>query len=264
MQGQKLAVGGKKPLSLQTAHGGRPRLLLAEDSEPVRVVTAAMLKAMGCDVEAVVHGEEAVRLASRSAFDVIVLDIEMPVMDGITAAKSIRRMSGESRATPLMALSAFLADAMQQASWSETFDIALPKPANRNELHAAVRAALNWVPAADLAARIQAEPVIHGNRTGELRSSRPPNVWRELATIACRDIENSVRQIEHYAALGEMSPLAAHAFALNGIARTYHMPRLTLAASHLETASNRRDAETLMQVLKKAALETLAALRDTR
>ena len=43
-----------------------------------------------------------------------------------------------------MALSAFLADAMQTASWSDTFDIALPKPANRNELHAAVQVALDF------------------------------------------------------------------------------------------------------------------------
>ncbi len=131
----------RKSLRLHGPDGGRPRLLLAEDSDPVRVVTAAMLKGMGCDVEAVVHGEEAVKSASANQFDVIVLDIEMPVMDGITAARSIRSLGGVR--TPIMALSAFLADAMQSASWSDTFDIALPKPANRNELHAAVQAALD-------------------------------------------------------------------------------------------------------------------------
>jgi CheY-like chemotaxis protein len=138
-------IAGTKParksLRLQAPDGSRPRLLLAEDSDPVRVVTAAMLKGMGCDVEAVVHGEEAVKSASAKQFDVIVLDIEMPVMDGIAAARSIRSLGGSR--TPIMALSAFLADAMQSASWSDTFDIALPKPANRNELHAAVQAALD-------------------------------------------------------------------------------------------------------------------------
>ena len=94
------------------------------------------------DVDAVAHGEEAVRSASTYAFDVIVLDIEMPVMDGITAARSIRRLGGKASATPIMALSAFLADAMQSASWSDTFDIALPKPANKNELHAALQLSL--------------------------------------------------------------------------------------------------------------------------
>lgn len=133
----------RKSLKLQGPDGGRPRLLLAEDSDPVRVVTAAMLKGMGCDVEAVIHGEEAVKSASTNQFDVIVLDIEMPVMDGITAARSIRKLGGGIKRTPIMALSAFLADAMQSASWRDTFDIALPKPANRSELHAAVQAALD-------------------------------------------------------------------------------------------------------------------------
>lgn len=139
----------KKSLKLEARHGGRPRLLLAEDSDPVRIVTAAMLKAMGCDVEAVIHGEEAVRSASENAFDVIVLDIEMPIMDGITAARSIRRMGGPIAATPLMALSAFLADSVRTGEWRDTFDIALPKPANRNELHEAVRAALARIRAGD-------------------------------------------------------------------------------------------------------------------
>ncbi len=133
----------RKSLTLLGRDGCRPRLLLAEDSDPVRVVTAAMLKGMGCDVEAVVHGEDAVKSASAGEFDVIVLDIEMPVMDGITAARSIRKLGGAITRTPIIALSAFLADAMQSANWSDMFDIALPKPANRNELHAAVQAALN-------------------------------------------------------------------------------------------------------------------------
>lgn len=134
--------GERKSLCLRGADGSRPRLLLAEDCDPVRIVTAAMLKGMGCDVEAVVHGEQAVRSAAENQFDVIVLDIEMPVMDGITAARSIRSLGGLAGATPLMALSAFLADSVRSGDWREMFDIALPKPANRNELHAAVKAAL--------------------------------------------------------------------------------------------------------------------------
>jgi CheY-like chemotaxis protein len=96
-------------------------------------------------VEAVIHGEEAVRSASENEFDVIVLDIEMPIMDGITAARSIRQMGGPIGATPLMALSAFLADSVRTGEWRDTFDIALPKPANRSELHEAVKAALERI-----------------------------------------------------------------------------------------------------------------------
>ena len=91
----------RKVLTLRGPDGGRPKLLLAEDSDPVRIVTAAMLKGMGCDVDAVVHGEDAVKSASTHPFDVIVLDIEMPVMDGITAARNIRKLGGTLTQTPI-------------------------------------------------------------------------------------------------------------------------------------------------------------------
>ena len=123
-QQRPLAAGiERKPMSLYAPGGGRPRLLLAEDCDPVRVVTAAMLKSMGCDVEAVVHGEHAVKCASENPFDVIVLDIEMPIMDGIAAAQSIRRMGGSAGSTPLMALSAFIADSVRNGHWRDTFEI---------------------------------------------------------------------------------------------------------------------------------------------
>lgn len=140
------AARGTRPLKLQAADGRRPRLLLAEDYEPVRIVTAAMLTGMGCDVDTAIHGEQAVRCAAETNFDVIVLDIEMPVMDGIAAARSIRGLPGPAATTPLMALSAFLADSGRIGGWHDTFDIALAKPAGRAELFSAVQAALEGSP----------------------------------------------------------------------------------------------------------------------
>ena len=72
--------------------GSRPRILFAEDSDTVRLVTAALLRRMGCDVDAVEHGEEAVLRARRHNYDLVLLDIEMPVMDGMIAARAIRAL----------------------------------------------------------------------------------------------------------------------------------------------------------------------------
>ena len=95
---------------LKCPDGSRPRILFAEDSDTVRLITAALLRRMGCDVDAVEHGEEALDLASRQAYDLVLLDIEMPVMDGMIAAREIRALGGGAARTPLMALSAYLAD----------------------------------------------------------------------------------------------------------------------------------------------------------
>ena len=119
--------------------GSRPRILFAEDSDTVRLVTAALLRRMGCDVDAVEHGEEALFHASRQPYDLVLLDIEMPVMDGMIAARAIRALGGGAARTPLMALSAYLADWHKGGLWHECFDMALPKPAGRSELHLAIQ-----------------------------------------------------------------------------------------------------------------------------
>jgi CheY-like chemotaxis protein len=96
--------------NFRRADGKKRRVLYAEDQASARIVTTALLERMGFDVEAVEDGELALEKAMHTAYDVILLDIEMPVMDGVTAARNIRAEAGLCRETPILALSAFLAD----------------------------------------------------------------------------------------------------------------------------------------------------------
>ena len=257
--GQPLAAATgveRKSLQLRAQSGARPRLLLAEDSDPIRIVTSAMLKGMGCDVEAVVHGELAVQSASQNHYDVIVLDIEMPIMDGITAARSIRRMGGAAAATPLMALSAFLADSMRTGHWRDTFDIALPKPANRNELHDAVRSALLWQQPSECA-----PPVIDHKALTALRSGIAASIWPELSAIACRDIDVCVNQLEHI--LGGQQDGAVLTFAekLASLGQTFAAPRLAAAARTVQLAPSETARQEALKLLLTAGRATVHELR---
>lgn len=107
-----------------------------------RTVTTALLERMGYDVVAVEDGELALEMARAEKFDVILLDIEMPVMDGVTAARSIRKDVPHCKETPILALSAFLADSTENSPWRDAFDSAVPKPANSNQLKDAMRKAM--------------------------------------------------------------------------------------------------------------------------
>ncbi|MGL4528212.1 MAG: response regulator [Aestuariivirga sp.] len=253
-----LQAAAAAPLVLRQRDGRRPRLLLAEDCDPVRIVTAAMLKGMGCDVDAVVHGEEAVRSACAQSFDVIVLDIEMPIMDGITAARSIRNLGGAVSATPIMALSAFLADAMQQASWSDTFDIALPKPANRNELHTAVQAALDWRPrqAADGEA-----PLINLQQMSDLSAGLSAGVFRELLNMACRDIEVCANQLTHLQKSAIRGADHVYVQKLMALGQSFAAPRLSQAAERVAAAGSLASRPQMISGLIVTAAATAAALR---
>ena len=262
-QQRALASGiERKPLSLYAPGGGRPRLLLAEDCDPVRIVTAAMLKSMGCDVEAVVHGEHAVKCASESPFDVIVLDIEMPIMDGIAAAQSIRRMGGTAGSTPLMALSAFIADSVRNGQWRDTFDIALPKPANRNELHTAVKAALLCNTAQSGIAEKAMPSVIDADAYIALRHGITEDVWRVLSNAACRDIGVCANQIEQIAS-GQLDvPVDIYAAKLAGLGRTFAAPRLLWAAEKVLSSDVEPDRTDALRLLLSASRSTLAILHS--
>ncbi len=251
----------RKSLQLRAQGGGRPRLLLAEDYDPVRIVTSAMLKGMGCDVEAVVHGEHAVRCASENHFDVIVLDIEMPIMDGITAARSIRNMGGAAGSTPLMALSAFLADSMRTGHWHDTFDIALPKPANRNELHDAVRSALLWQRQDAAGLMPIVPPVIDQHARAALRSGIAASIWDELSAAACRDIEVCINQLEHIPPGQRHDTILVFAAKLANLGRTYAAPRLAAAAQTVQAALSEQARGEALNLLLAAGRATAIELR---
>ena len=251
----------RKPLRLETPNGSRPRLLLAEDCDPVRIVTAAMLKGMGCDVEAVIHGEQAVKSAAETSFDVIVLDIEMPIMDGIAAARSIRSMGGAVAATPLMALSAFLADSVRTGDWRDTFDIALPKPANRNELHEAVKAALSRSRPDQASGPELLPPIMDEARFGELRSGIARPVWQALSGMACRDIELCIVQLEQLCAARREGALLTFTAKLAALAATFAARRLSWAAENVRSARSETARLQALGMLIAAARETAEALR---
>ena len=122
--------------------GAKRRVLYAEDQTTTRVVTTALLERMGYEVVAVEDGELALEQAKLNSFDVILLDIEMPVMDGVTAARCIRREVPQAKSTPILALSAFLADSTEHSVWRDAFDSAVPKPAKGQELSRALQAAM--------------------------------------------------------------------------------------------------------------------------
>ena len=250
----------RKSLRLSTPSGNRPRLLLADDCDPMRIVTAAMLKGMGCDVEAVVHGEQALNCAAESSYDVIVLDIEMPIMDGITAARSIRQLGGAAAATPLMALSAFLADSVRTGDWRDTFDIALPKPANRNELHEAVKAALLRESAGPQRTAETAPPLVDELRLHELRRAVTPSEWISLSSSACNDIESCICEMEDESGARDGAMLA-HASTLGELGRNIAARRLDWAAQKFQRACSEAARHEALGVLLTSARDTVQFLR---
>ena len=82
------------------------KILMADDAAPNRELVTAILGGLGLAVETVCNGAEAVEAARTGAYDLILMDVHMPVMDGLDATRAIRAMGGTAGRTPIVALTA--------------------------------------------------------------------------------------------------------------------------------------------------------------
>ncbi len=82
------------------------RILAVEDNPINQRVLASFLRPVGGEIVWAEHGEKALELASVAQFDVILMDIQMPVMDGLTATKELRAGNGKNADTPIVAMTA--------------------------------------------------------------------------------------------------------------------------------------------------------------
>lgn len=88
-----------------------PRVLVVDDHPVNREVAALMLQALGCDTAVACDGVEAVEAAQAQAWDLILMDVRMPRMDGLEATRRIRALAAPASQTPIVALTA---DAMPE------------------------------------------------------------------------------------------------------------------------------------------------------
>ena len=120
--------------------GGSLRVLVAEDNEVNRMVMEAILSGMGHAVGFAENGEQAVSLASDRDWDIVLMDLHMPIMDGLEATRAIRaQANGRRAAVPIVALTAdVFAETRERCEAAGVVDF-LTKPVDTAELSACLR-----------------------------------------------------------------------------------------------------------------------------
>jgi CheY-like chemotaxis protein len=123
----------------------RIRILAAEDNHTNQLVLKTLLEQLGISIHVVENGEEAVAAWRASAWDLVLMDINMPLMDGLTATRTIRAIeAAEGRPrTPIIAVTAN-ATASQAAEYVDAgMDGLVPKPIHFSQLLAAIAGAMD-------------------------------------------------------------------------------------------------------------------------
>ena len=127
-------------LKVASAKALTGRVLLAEDNPVNQAVAIGMLEAMGLSVLVAANGREAARKAASEAIDVILMDCQMPDMDGFQATKAIRAaesQSGDSR-TPIVAVTANALKGDRELCLAAGMNDYLTKPFTSEQLHSAL------------------------------------------------------------------------------------------------------------------------------
>jgi signal transduction histidine kinase/CheY-like chemotaxis protein len=120
------------------------RILAAEDSKPNQLVLKALLEPLGAELHIVGDGGEALKVYQAGAFDLVLMDIQMPFMNGIDAARAIRKAEQKQRRprTPIIALSANVMNHQIREYLAAGMDGYVAKPIDATALIDAIQQAL--------------------------------------------------------------------------------------------------------------------------
>ena len=114
------------------------RVLLAEDNPVNALLAKALLKRAGCDVIGVATGAEALAALQAAPYDLVLMDVHMPVMDGYAATRAIRALPGPVSATPVIALTAAAMEEDRRACLAAGMDDFITKPLDPEHLAAMI------------------------------------------------------------------------------------------------------------------------------
>lgn len=106
------------------------KIIVAEDSSVIQNLTKKILSQLNYEVSSVKNGQQVIDLLAKSEFDLVLLDIHMPVMDGMECAKQIRSSDGTNQNIPIIAITGNANNYTMEDFEEVGINAFIPKPLN--------------------------------------------------------------------------------------------------------------------------------------
>lgn len=252
----------------------RPRVLLVEDSNISQVLAAETLKALACDVVVVADGEAAVEQSAQQKFDMILMDCELPGIDGFEATQQIRRSAANlnQTKTPIIALTGNEEEIYRQRCLAAGMNGFLAKPLSLRSLDETLRQHLpngrlawraSWAEprreaSANAAAPSPGEPAIDRKALDNVRALQQPGAPDLVAQMVERFTAYAAKLLRDIEQAGQNSDAvgvkdAAHS--LKSSAATVGANTLVALAKNLERSARQNDLNNTGAILERLYAE---------
>jgi two-component system sensor histidine kinase/response regulator len=255
------------------------KLLLVEDNEINREVMLDILSSVGLQADVAENGQVAVSMVLENHYDLILMDMQMPVMGGVEATRAIRHIVGYQR-TPILALTASAFEADRQSCLNAGMNDHLVKPVLPDILYAAL---LQWLPvpgclaAAEVAASTISQeialpevpkidlPVLAGLdvNVGLAYVRGRPAFYRRCLELLVRDHRNDPATIREDVCFGRFADARRRAHSLKGASAMLGAEAIRSTAARIELLLSEQDFPEPSSDALEVELITLAqALAD--
>jgi CheY-like chemotaxis protein len=248
--------GGVVPADALRRPMARARLLLVEDVQSNRELAAALLRREGHRVDLAENGFAAVELAARQPYDAVLMDIHMPGIDGVEAARRIRALPGPAGRVPIIALTGTSSTEERMLRVQGAMDAVLMKPVRAEDLFATLRRFTDpcvaprqsGAPGRDLAVT----EALDVARIEALRDGLAPGVFSRLLEQCLADMDERLPGLAA-AADGGPGALREAAHALAGMAGSYGLVAFERQMRAVMRASDAGDVAAAAQLAAAAA-----------
>jgi PAS domain S-box-containing protein len=237
------------------------RILLADDSPASQAVTKAMLKKSGYHhVDTVNNGLEAVEAVMTTTYDVVLMDMVMPEMDGLEATQQIRQLPGIESHIPIIALTANAIKSEQARCFQVGMNDYLTKPIEKQNLLATIARWTNRTqtpPLSTTQINNLSDPLLDENLLQEFIHEAPAQVIQPIVDVAIKEIKGHKEAIILAVEQQDFAQLRREAHGLKGNAATFGLYRLEQVAKAIEAACHEQQWQQAL-----AFTQTLPTLVD--